>query len=150
MISLATWILWLHLLAAAAWLGGGTSALLAVLPGLAKGPGGEEASGVLATARRAHFVTSRAMEILVLTGILNVVARGMQSGMGFSAPFLGMLSVKIALLLVMAGLQIWLGIAWKRPGTDLAALARRARRTLASQMVLGALAVLLGLGLRAV
>ncbi len=142
MISAATWIVWLHLLAVAAWLGGGAATLLAILPGVGEG------TQVAAAARRAHFLTSRAMEVVVVTGVLNVVARGMESGMAFSRGFVAMLSVKIVLLIVMAGLQVWMGIAWKREG-DPAYASRRARGAIAVQLVLGAVAVLLGLGVRA-
>lgn len=142
MISAATWIVWLHLLAVAAWLGGGAMVLLAILPGVGEG------TQAAAAARRAHFLTSRAMEVVVVTGVLNVVARGMESGMTFSRGFVAMLSVKIVLLVVMAGLQVWMGIAWKREG-DPAYAARRARGAIAAQLVLGAVAVLLGLGVRA-
>ena len=141
MISAATWIVWLHLLAVAAWLGGGAATLLAILPGMGE--------GTQAAARRAHFLTSRAMEVVIITGFLNVVARGMESGMAFSRGFVAMLSVKIVLLVVMAGLQIWMGIAWKREGIAAPVAARRARGAIAVQLVLGAVAVLLGLGIRA-
>lgn len=143
MISAATWIVWLHLLAVAAWLGGGAATLLAILPGVGEG------TQAAAAARRAHFLTSRAMEVVVVTGVLNVVARGMESGMAFSRGFVGMLSVKIVLLVVMAGLQVWMGMAWKRKGIAVPAAARRARGAIAVQLVLGAVAVLLGLGIRA-
>ncbi|MBI2563111.1 MAG: hypothetical protein HYW08_12130 [candidate division NC10 bacterium] len=143
MISAATWIVWLHLLAVAAWLGGGAVVLLAILPGVGEG------TQAAAAARRAHFLTSRAMEVVVVTGVLNVVARGMESGMAFSRGFVAMLSVKIVLLIVMAGLQVWMGIAWKREGMAVPVAARRARAAIAVQLVLGAVAVLLGLGIRA-
>lgn len=143
MISGETWILWVHILGVAAWLGAGTATLVAILPSLG------EAAG-LAAARRAHFLTSRAMEVVVLTGILNIVVRGMTSGMMFGAGFLGMLSVKVALALVMAGLNVWIGFLWKRGDVGGGAVARKARVVLAVQLVLGAVAVLLGLGLRAV
>jgi len=64
-ISLATWILWVHILAAAVWLGAAAAVLAAVLPA------GEGAR--VAVARRAHFLSSRAMEVLILTGLLNVL-----------------------------------------------------------------------------
>ncbi|MBI4737210.1 MAG: hypothetical protein HY766_14330 [candidate division NC10 bacterium] len=143
MISAATWIVWLHLLAVAAWLGGGAVVVSAILPGMGEG------TQAAAAARRAHFLTSRAMEVVVVTGVLNVVARGMESGMAFSRGFVAMLSVKIILLVVMAGLQVWMGIAWKREGDTGGLAARRARGAIAAQLVLGAVAVLLGLGIRA-
>lgn len=141
MISGATWILWVHLLAVALWLGGDAVLLGAVLPGA-----GKEASA--AVARRAHFLTSRAMEVLVITGVLNVLLRGLAGQMVFSRGFYAMLTVKMALLLGMAGLQIWMGLVWKRQDLDVLAASRKARVGLGIQLLLGAVAVLLGMGLR--
>lgn len=142
MISLATWILWVHILAAGVWLGGAATALAAVLPMAEE----VRAAGM----RRAHFLTSRAMEILVLTGLVNVLLKGVQSNFTLSRGFFAMLSVKMALLLVMGGLQIWMGAAWRRGGDAGPAGARRARIGLSAQCALGAVATLLGLGLHAV
>jgi uncharacterized membrane protein len=138
----ATWIVWVHLLAAALWLGGAAVLLGAILPTLA--------AGTAATARRAHFLTSRAMEVVIVTGLLNLLLRAMASGGAFSRGFVAMLSLKVLLVIGMAGLQVWMGIAWKREGGPVSVAARRARGALAVQLVLGAVAVLLGLGVRAV
>ncbi len=141
-ISLETWILWVHLLAAAAWVGGAATALVAILPST------EEARA--AAMRRAHFLTSRAMEILVLTGLLNVLLKGLESNFALGRGFFGMLSLKMALVVIMGALQIWMGAAW-RHGADVGShAARRARIGLTAQCALGAVAALLGLGLRAV
>jgi copper transport protein len=139
-ISLATWILWVHILAVAVWLGGAAAVLVAILP---------EADDARGAAQRAHFLTSRAMEILILTGVLNIVMKGVESGLAFSTGFFAMLSVKMALLAVMAGLQIWMGRAWGRAGDVATDATRRARIGLSLQCLLGAVAALLGLGLRA-
>lgn len=144
MISIATWIVWLHLLAIATWLGGGAVLRLAILP--AVGEGGEMAGA----ARRAHFLTSRAMEAVIITGILNVLLRGMGSDWAFSQGFVAMLSIKVLLVIVMAGLQVWMGLAWKLAGGPVAVAVRRARAGLTLQLLLGAAAVLLGLGVRSV
>ena len=140
MISGATWILWVHLLAVGLWLGGDAVLLGAILPVM-----GKEAS---AAARRAYFLTSRAMEVVVITGVLNVLIRGLASQMVFSQGFYAMLAVKMAMLLGMAGLQLWMALAWKRPDVDVAAAARKARLGLSLQLLFGAVAVLLGMGLR--
>lgn len=144
MIGVATWIVWLHLLAVAAWLGGAATLLFAILPAVGKGGDGPGA------ARRTHFLTSRAMEAVILTGILNVLLRGMGSGWVFSRAFTGMLSLKILLVIAMAGLQVWVGLAWKREGSPLDVAVRRSRAALTLQLLLGAAAVLLGLGVRSV
>ncbi len=140
MISVATWILWVHILAAAVWLGGAATVLTAVLPA------GEGARAVVA--RRAHFLTSRAMEILILTGLVNVLLKGVQSSFTLSPGFFAMLSLKMVLLVVMAGLQIWMGAAWRRAVEGSADATRRGRIGLSVQCLCGAAAVLLGLGLR--
>lgn len=48
MISLATWILWAHILAVAIWLGGALTSLVAILPG--------EGDARVSAARRAQFL----------------------------------------------------------------------------------------------
>jgi len=139
-ITLPTWILWVHILAAAVWLGGAAVVLTAVVPG----GGGAR----VVVARRAHFLTSRAMEVLVLTGLLNVLLKGLQSSFTLSPGFFAMLSLKMVLLVVMAALQIWMGAAWRRAGDGSFDPTRRARIGLSVQCLSGAVAVLLGLGLR--
>jgi uncharacterized membrane protein len=141
MISVETWILWVHILAAATWLGGALTSLVAILPG--------EGDPRIVAARRAHFLTSRAMEVVVLTGLLNVLVKGMESHFALSVGFYAMLSLKMALLAVMAALQVWMGVNWKRAGGRGGA-AGKARVALSVQCSLGAVAALLGLGLRAV
>lgn len=143
MISGATGIVWLHLLATAMWLGGVVVTVGAILPGIRDEAG-------RAVAKRAQFLTSRAMEAAVVTGALNVLLRAMASGGAFSRGFVAMLSLKVALVIVMAALQVWVGIAWKRPDTDVFAAARKARVGLTILLVVGAVVVLLGLGVRAV
>lgn len=141
MISLATWILWVHLLAAAVWLGAAAALLAAVLPSAHGAPVG--------TMRRAHFLTSRAMEILLLTGLLNILVRGVGGHFTLQSGFFAMLSLKTVLFFVMAALQIWMGAAWRRAGDEPAGETRRARIGLSIQCLFGAVAALLGLGLRA-
>ncbi len=139
MISGGTWILWVHLLAAAAWLGGAATTLAAILPGL--GPGSS-----FEAARRTHFLTSRAMEVLVLTGILNVALPVVVEHLTVAPAFFRVVGIKAGLLVVMAGLQVWMGIAWKR--ADIRAAVRKSRLALGAQVVLGSMAALLGMTLR--
>jgi uncharacterized membrane protein len=141
-ISLATWILWVHILAAAVWLGGAAAMAVAMLPAPeGAGPG---------AARRVHFLTSRAMEVVILTGLVNVLLKGLQTSFTLSPGFFAMLSLKMVLLLAMAALQVWLGAMWRRAGGGATASTGRARLGLSLQCLLGAVAALLGLGLRAV
>ncbi|HTU03722.1 MAG TPA: hypothetical protein VMG58_17950, partial [Candidatus Sulfotelmatobacter sp.] len=95
---------------------------------------------------RAHVLTSRAMEALVLTGILNILLHGWSGGMIYPAPYFAMLAIKMGLFGVMAGLQIWMGLAWRRQAGETAL--KRARAAVPIQLALGAVAVLLGMGLQ--
>jgi hypothetical protein len=109
-----------------------------------------ESAARTAVARRAHALTSRAMEVLVLTGILNILLKGLQASFTLGPGFFAMLSLKMALLAAMAGLQVWMGVAWRRVRAADADAARRGRVGLSLQCGLGAVAALLGLGLRVV
>jgi len=144
MIHAGIWIGWLHLLGGAVWVGGNSVVLWALLSEAGDGARPGEA------VRRAHALTSRAMELVVVTGIVNVFLRGMASGMVFSRGFVGMLTVKVLLVLVMAGVQVWVGILWKRQTGSIQPGGGRARAALALQVGLGAIVLLLGLGVRSV
>ncbi len=141
MTSLTIGILWVHLLAAAAWLGGAAAILVAILPALDQG-------GSIRAIQRAHFLTSRAMEILLLTGILNVVVLAVVERATLGPGFRTVVGIKAALLVIMAGFQIWMGIAWKL--SDIQGASRKARLGLGVQLVLGSVAALLGMTLRPV
>ena len=139
MTDMATWILWAHLLAAAAWLVGAAVVLVAILPAQDHGA----SSGIV---QRAHFLTSRAMEVLLLTGILNVVLLTIVEHAPLTQRFHVVVGVKGVLFVIMAGLQVWMGIAWKR--STVRDAARKARLGLGAQLLLGSAAALLGLTLR--
>jgi hypothetical protein len=130
-ISLETWVLWVHILAAAAWLGGAATMLVAILPA--------PEDALAAAMRRAHFLTSRAMEMLVLTGLLNILLKGLDSNFTLGRGFFGMLSLKMALLVIMGGLQIWMRAAWRRDGDPGPQAARRARLGLSIQCLCAAI-----------
>jgi putative copper export protein len=135
-------ILWVHVLAAAGWLGGAAVLRMALLPALAEGAPG----ACTAAASRGHFLTSRAMEVLVLTGVLNVVVRGIATNLTYGTPFFGLIALKTLLFVLMAALQLWMGMGWRqaRP-EEVATAVGRARLGLPLQLVLGAGAVLAGL-----
>jgi uncharacterized membrane protein len=139
---MATYILGAHILAAAVWLGGAAVLRLAILPALA---GGAPAACAAAGAR-AHFLTSRAMELLVLTGILNILVRGVATNLTYGNPFFGMIAMKTLAFVLMGVLQFWMGMGWRqaRP-EEVATAVRRANLGLPLQLVLGAGAVLVGL-----
>ena len=87
---------------------------------------------------------------VVVTEILNALLRGMGSDWAFSQGFIAMLSVKVLLVVVMAGLQVWRGIAWKCLGGPVEVAVPRAPAGTTVQLILGAVPVLLGLGVRSV
>jgi hypothetical protein len=102
----------------------------------------------MGAASRGHFLTSRAMEVLILTGILNIVVRGMATGLTYGATFFGLIALKTLLFVLMAALQLWMGMGWRRVGPEeVAAAARRARLGLPLQLVMGAGAALAGLAI---
>lgn len=68
----------------------------------------------------------------------------------FSRGFVAMLTIKVVLVAVMVGPHVWMALGWKRAGGPLDVAARRARADLTAQLLLGAVAVLLGLGVRSV
>ncbi len=138
MIGLPVWILWVHILSAAVWIGGAAGQLENLHVGYATGAG-----------RRLHFITTCGMEVLVLTGILNIIVRAAAFNASFSAGFFAMLSIKMALFVVMAGLQVWMGFGWRQHDESSRFPLARLRTCLILQLVLGAVAVLLGLGVRA-
>ncbi len=137
-------ILWVHVLAAACWLGGAAVLRFSLLPALADGAPAACAAAV----GRGHFLTSRAMEVLVLTGVLNIVVRGIATELTYGTAFFGLIALKTLLFVLMATLQLWMGMGWRQARPEEAATAvRRARLGLPLQCVLGAGAVLAGLGI---
>ena len=141
---MAITILWVHVLAAACWLGGAAMLRIAFLPALADGA----PAACAAAASRGHFLTSRAMEVLVLTGVLNIVVRGIATNLTYGTPFFGMIALKTLLFVLMAALQLWMGMGWRQARPEEVGKAiRRARLGLPLQLVLGAGAVLAGLGI---
>ena len=86
--------------------------------------------------------------LVILTGIMNVLLRGLASGWALSRGFTAMLSIKLLLVAAMVGLQVWAGIAWKQEVAPVSAAVQKVRIALTLQLVLGAVAVLLGLGVR--
>ena len=100
--------LWIHVLAAIAWLGGILYSLAVLFP-LFRGtfPAREEIQIAYAAGRRHQFVAARAMELLLLTGIWNVVARAWGTGGDLSLRFWFILGLKVLGFVLMAGLQTW-------------------------------------------
>jgi len=99
-------LLWIHLLSAAVLVGGFAFSLLLFTSLKRVGQTLEQLELLQQVERGVSFLLSRAMELLLLTGIFNFVARGMASGFHFSPAFYPVLTVKLILALVMFALQI--------------------------------------------
>lgn len=89
--------------------------LLTVLAPLFHGtlPAREEIQIAYAAGRRYQFVVARAMETLLVTGILAILLRGGR-GADVSQGFWQILALKVLGFLVMAGLQTWQRISMNR------------------------------------
>lgn len=103
---LRLFLLWLHLLSAAVLLGGFAFSLLLFTSLKRAGETQERLELFQRVERGVSFSLSRAMELLLLTGIFNFIARGVASGFRFSPAFYPVLAVKLILFLVMFALQI--------------------------------------------
>ncbi|MFQ5802616.1 MAG: CopD family protein [Candidatus Methylomirabilales bacterium] len=101
-------ILWIHVLAAIAWVGGMLFFLVVLAP-LFRGtfPAREEIQIAYAAGRRYQFVAARAMEFLLLTGIWNIVARVWDAGGTLPPRFWSILGLKVVGFTLMVGLQTW-------------------------------------------
>lgn len=99
-------LLWIHLLSAAVWVGGFAFSLLLFTSFKQAGQTAEQLPFLQRIEKGLHFTRSRAMELLLITGIFNFVARGMASGFQFSPAFYPVLAAKLILFVVMFALQI--------------------------------------------
>ena len=94
---------WLHLVAGAAWVGGGLFYLLVLRPALRRSPG---SSRILSAAAAAEFraVVDTAILVLLVTGVILTVNRLTPGVAG--VPYVATLGVKIALSVLMFGLAL--------------------------------------------
>jgi uncharacterized membrane protein len=162
-VGLSLVILWIHVLAAMAWLGGMFFSLVVLAP-LFHGtvPAREEVQIAYATGTRYHFVAARAMELLLLTGIVAIVNRGWGGEGVFPQRFWTIVGLKAIGFALMAGLQTWQRISMHRQLAPLLiaggggilgerqwrALQSRFRRVTGLSLGIGVVVVFLGLMLR--
>ena len=94
---------WLHLIAGAAWVGGGLFYLLVLRPALRRSP---DSSRILSAAAAAEFraVVDTAIMVLLATGVILTVNRLAPGVAG--VPYVAALGVKIALSVLMFGLAL--------------------------------------------
>ena len=94
---------WLHLIAGAAWVGGGLFYLLVLRPALRRSPG---SSRILSAAAATEFraVVDTAIMVLLATGVILTVNRLAPGVAG--VPYVAALGVKIALSVLMFGLAL--------------------------------------------
>lgn len=144
-----TTILWIHAVGGVAWVGAATVFVIA-----SSAAGFEDDDG-LAMVRRIAPAINRiglfAMLFIIGSGVVNIYLAGMTRRFAFSNNFIGLLSVKVALLSTM---YVLLTLSWRAEerlaSTDLAQARRAARRLVMfnlAVMGLGATALLLGLWL---
>jgi len=97
--------LWLHLLAVILWMGGTLFMVLVLLPVTRKTMTPQESirfyQGV---GKRFQVVTWIAVGILIMTGIMNILTRGMFTGFLYSSQFFQILGIKLAFFTIMVGL----------------------------------------------
>jgi hypothetical protein len=140
--------------------------LLAVLAPLFRGtlPAREEMQIAYAAGRRYHFAASRAMEIILLTGVFSLFTGGLAGGAASSRGFLTILGLKVVGFLLMAGLQTWQRVSMHRQLTPLItaggggvlgeaqwyAIRARMARVARLNLTLGAVVLFLALMLRRV
>lgn len=106
MIYLALFILWLHVLGGVVWIGGMIFTLVALFPYL-KTPLPIEQLRLFQNAQtRFHFLAARSAEVIVLTGIFNVLIHGYYSQFKYSPTYMWILTLKIILLTIMITIRV--------------------------------------------
>ena len=152
MTSLRLVNLWLHLFAASIWIGVPAFLTVLWLPQVRKGVDPVSWEELLLRLGRRYIRWAwLAIEILVLTGIFNILSIGIESGFAFPPAFLRRLIAKLVIVLLMVGLQIGLSVIWlprlaKGPSGGVAE--RAIRRALLATSIAGALALWLAMMLR--
>lgn len=156
MSPLAFLVLWLHLLSVVAWLGG-TIGSLAALRAVPEGDT-QAVVAIQGTLLGLRRWGGRALDVLVVTGILNALLRTMGPGPGASGTFLALLGTKVALVLPMLGLHgfysrglsrgLGRGVSPEALPEAFGRFRRRSMPLLGANLALGALVILVATALR--
>ena len=152
MPSLRLLNLWLHLCAASVWIGAAVSLAFVWLPQVrAKIDPASWKELLLGLGRRYVRWTWVAIELLLLTGIFNLLSVGIDTGFAFPPAFLRRLIAKLLVVLVMIGLQIGLSLAWVprlAKGLSAGRAERAMRRAVVATSLGGGVVVWLAMSLR--
>ena len=113
MTSLRLVNLWLHLFAASIWIGVPAFLIILWFPQVRKGIDPVSWEELLLRLGRRYIRWAwLAIEILVLTGIFNLLSIGIDTGFAFPPAFLRRLIAKLVIVLLMVALQIGLSVVW--------------------------------------
>ena len=100
-----TAILWTHAVAGAIWIG---ACACFVIAGLALGAGSAEQRNFVAnSAPRIDLLGLVAAAVLLVTGLVGLLIAGVSRSFAFSAAFITVLAIKIALFVVMIVVMTW-------------------------------------------
>lgn len=163
MAPFGTLVIWLHLAAIIAWVGGLLAVYWVCVPVLMREARPQSARLVARVVHRFQRISWELVAVIVVTGIFNVLRVGVARGFGFDAAYVGMLVGKLCLLVAIVALQAWQSFrlvpafvavasnASPISGSEPPEFTRFRRRAFASSLlavVLAAIAVFLGLLLR--
>lgn len=152
MDSLGLFNLSLHLFAAFIWIGSSSFLSLLWLPAVRRDVDPISWEELLVALGKRYLRWSwLAIEILVLTGVFNLLRVGIDSGFAFHPAFLSRLIGKLVIVLVMIGIQIGLSLAWMprlARGRFEGTAERAVRRALVATSAGGAVALWLAMMLR--
>ena len=144
MVAVDVIVQWLHLLAAFTWVGSSAFFSLLWLPPVRRNMDPASWGELLVGLGRRYLRWSwLAIELLVLTGIFNLLRVGVDVGFAFQPAFLRRLIGKLLIVSAMIGIQIGLSLAWmprlaRSPSVE--AAERQVRRALVAASVGGGVA----------
>lgn len=145
MLTARVIVLWIHLAAVVVWLGG-----LIAVPFIA-GPVVRRTAGLAAMevlVRRFQRLSRELVFVIVLTGIFNLIFVGVLTRFAYAPEYLMLVAVKFALLLIMFGNQLWYSYRLFPEWVAKESGARPTSLSAITNVVLGGIALFLGLSLR--
>lgn len=143
MLTVRTFILWIHLAAIVVWVGGMVTVPFVAAP-VVRRHAGPEAVTVLV--RRFQRLSRELILLVLLTGIFNLILVGMWARFQFSTPYLTLVGAKLLLFFVMIANQFWYSYRLAPP----LEASRKATWSAIANVIFAAAVIYLGLSLRAV